>query len=169
MLKSYVSFLLMLLSAAGAWAGETVYLPPDQFVAQAFDGHPPKPELIWLTKEVTRQATQILGHAPAQLRQRYWRAGERSVFVLEETGKEEPITAGFIIEKGRVVKTQVLVYRESRGGEIRHAPFLRQYEGAALDGEFRLDRGIDGISGATLSVRAMERMARLALYLDSLK
>lgn len=169
MLKSYVLSLLIALHVAGVWAGETVYLPPDQFVAQAFDGHPPKPELIWMTQEVTRQATQILGHPPAQLRQRYWRTGERSVFVLEEIGKEELITAGFIIEKSRVLKTQVLVYRESRGGEIRHAPFLRQYEGAMLDGEFRLDRSIDGISGATLSVRAMERMARLALYLDGLK
>jgi hypothetical protein len=30
-----------------------------------------------------------------------------------------------------------------------------------------LDRDIDGIAGATLSVGAMERMARLALYFDA--
>ena len=29
-------------------------------------------------------------------------------------------------------------------------------------------RNIDGISGATLSVRSMSRMARLALYYDAL-
>ncbi len=164
-----IALLISWLAAAVAWAGETVYLPPDQFVAQAFDGRMPKPDVIWLTQEVTKQVSQILGHAPSQLRQRYWRDGDRSVFVLDEIGKEEPITAGFIVEKGRITKTQVLVYRESRGGEIRHAPFLKQYEGARLNDEMRLDRSIDGISGATLSVRAMERMARAALYLDSIK
>jgi len=88
--------------------------------------------------------------------------------VLEEIGKEEPITAGFVVEGGRIKQARVLVYRESRGGEIRYPVFLKQYDGAALTADHYLDRSIDGISGATLSVRAMERMARLALYFDSL-
>lgn len=152
-----------------AWAAETIYLTAEQFVSNVFAGQPPKSEVLWLTRDISAQATQILGHAPVQLRQRYWQQDKRSVWVLDEIGKEEPITAGFVVEGGRITQTQVLIYRESRGGEIRHAPFLRQYEGTTLTGDYRLSRGIDGIAGATLSVRAMERMARLALYLDSLK
>jgi len=63
---------------------------------------------------------------------------------------------------------RVLVYRESHGGEVRYKAFLKQYKGVMLkEGDF-LNHAIDGISGATLSVRSMTRMARLALYYDQL-
>ena len=155
-----------LLMSSSAQALEEVYLAPERFVADAFGGAAPKPKVLWLTKEVAAVATRILGHAPAGLRQRYWADERKSVWVLEEIGKEEPITAGFVVENGHIVQAQVLVYRESRGAEIRYPAFLKQYQGAGLVEDQRLDRGIDGISGATLSVRAMGRMARLALYFD---
>jgi hypothetical protein len=61
---------------------------------------------------------------------------------------------------------KVLAYRESRGFEIRFPFFMDQYRGAQVDANSKLDRQIDGISGATLSVRAATRLARLALVLD---
>ena len=61
---------------------------------------------------------------------------------------------------------RVLVYRESRGEEVRTPSFLKQFKDAKLTRGDRLDREIDGIAGATLSVGAMERMARLALFFD---
>jgi hypothetical protein len=61
---------------------------------------------------------------------------------------------------------RVLVYRESRGQEVRQSAFLKQFKEAKLAQGDRLDRQIDGIAGATLSVGAMERMARLALFFD---
>ncbi len=138
---------------------------PDAFVAEVF-GARPAPKVLWLTPDVQAEAKAILGHAPAQLRQRYWADTRRSVWILEEIGKEEPITAGFVVAGGRVDHVRVLVYRESRGGEVREPGFVRQFRGATLAKGDRLDREIDGIVGATLSVGAMERMARLALYFD---
>jgi len=60
---------------------------------------------------------------------------------------------------------KVLTYRESRGWEIRFPVFMNQYRGAQVDSNEKLDRKIDGISGATLSVRATTRLARMALAL----
>lgn len=162
------SFLLIALFAPAAQGREEVYLTPEQFVAEAVGAPAPKPEILWLTKDVAAHATRILGHAPPQLRQRYWKSEGKTAWILEEIGKEEPITAGFVVENGKLLQVRVLIYRESRGGEIRYPAFLKQYEGVALSADERLDRSIDGISGATLSVRAMERMARLALYFDRL-
>ena len=71
-----------------------------------------------------------------------------------------------MIQSGKLNQAMVLNYRESRGGEVRHPNFLKQYQGADLQKDYQLDKNIDGISGATLSVRAMGRMARLALYYD---
>ena len=72
-----------------------------------------------------------------------------------------------ISNAGRLERVKVLVFRESRGWEVRHPFFTDQFNEIGLTGELDLDRGIDGISGATLSVRALKKLARLALYLHT--
>jgi hypothetical protein len=144
-----------------------VYQDPGAFVAEVF-GSTPAPKVLWLTRDLQSQAAAILGHPPVQLRQRYWSEGRKSVWILEETGKEELITAGFVVVDGRIDHVRVLVYRESRGQEVQQGVFLKQFKDAKLAQGNRLDRDIDGIIGATLSVGAMERMARLALLFDRL-
>lgn len=156
--------LLLLLCPPALWAAQTFQAPED-FVREAFHGEPPAARTVWLIGELGERAEAILGHPPRRLRERYWLKDGRSVWVLEEIGKEYPITTGWIVDHGKLAGSRVLVYRESRGWEVRYPFFTGQFEGAALDGETRLDRHIDGISGATLSVRAMRHMARLALLL----
>jgi hypothetical protein len=101
------------------------------------------------------------------MRIRYWQQNERSAWILNEIGKEQPITFGVVIDAGKVAHVKVLAFRESRGWEIRYPAFTRQFSNAALVG-LELDRHIDGVSGATLSVWAMTAVTRLALYLDTL-
>lgn len=151
-------------TAAAVVAAET-YMAPDAFVAKAFDGAPPGPRTVWLIEDLGERAAEILGHPPRKLRERYWVKDGRSVWILEEIGKERPITVGWIVEKGEIVATEVLIYRETRGWEVRYPFFKRQFRNARLADGHRLDREIDNISGATLSVNAMRRMARLALLL----
>ena len=149
------------------YAMERVYQSPENFIAEVFKANPP-PKLVWLTKDAQAIVSDILGHAPRQLRQRYWGDGTRTLWVLEEIGKEELITAGFVVHQGRIEQAKVLAYRESRGMEVRYPAFLKQFNGVKLNQDQQLDKTIDGISGATLSVYAMQRMARTALYLDQL-
>lgn len=155
-----------LLLLVGIASAGTVYQAPEAFVRKAFGGEPPAPKALWLTGEVAEGYEATMGHAPRRLRLRYWAADGRSVWVLEAIGKERPLTAGFVVESDRVVRTRLLVFRESRGAEVRLPAFTRQFRGAGLGADRRLDRAIDGVTGATLSVRAMKKMARLALYLD---
>src|SRR5467141_4129028 len=116
--------------AAGLARGE-IYQEPDAFVAEVF-GSKPAPKVLWLTRDIQAQAAAILGHPPAQLRQRYWSDSHRSVWILEETGKEELITAGFVVVDGRIDHVRVLVYRENRGQEVRTPSFLTQFKEAKL-------------------------------------
>jgi FMN-binding domain len=155
----------MLLAIPFTLHAET-YLTQEQFIQNVFGKNAAKLETLWMTKDVAQQADKILGRAPKQLRQRYYKSGQQTAWVLDEIGKEEPITAGFVVENGKIVQTSILAYRESRGGEVRHANFLKQYQGVSLLPDSFLNKNIDGISGATLSVRAMGKMARLALYFD---
>lgn len=146
-------------------AMDRTYQTPEDFVAEIFPAKP-KPALLWLTANVQAGVTSILGHAPSQLRQRYWSEAGRTLWILEEIGKEDRITTGFVVSEGRIERVKVLVYRESRGMEVRFQSFLDQFRGGSLIDDNRLDKTIDGIAGATLSVHAMQRMARVALYFD---
>ncbi len=149
----------LLLLASTARSDEAL----SRFTAKAFAGSPPAPAMLWLTPALKQRAARILGHEFPGLRVKYWREGERTAWVLDEIGKEQPITMGVVVEQGRIVSIEVLAYRESRGGEIRHEFFRRQFHEAGLVKDDKLDRDIDGISGATLSVRAMRSVARVAL------
>ncbi|RTL50414.1 MAG: FMN-binding protein [Rhodocyclaceae bacterium] len=152
------------ISIHGAYGAEKVYMEAADFAASAFSTPSPQTHVLWLTPELRATAVRILGHEPAQLRQKYWNEGKKTVWILEEIGKEEVITAGFVVQDGHIEQTRVLTYRESRGDEIRYPAFLNQFQGATLADDNHLNRRIDGISGATLSVNAMVRMSRLALY-----
>ena len=155
---------LLLLSLEASARG--TYLSPQAFLEESFPEGVPAPRILWLKGTLRKQVQALLGHRYPALRLRYWRKGARTAFILEEIGKDEPITFGVLVREGRIERIRVLVFRESRGDEIRHGFFTRQFEGAGLGKENRLDRSVDNISGATLSVRAMTRIARLALLLE---
>jgi len=161
---------VLLLGSSAALARGT-YQEPQAFVSEVFSNKPPAPQVLWITNAMQPEITRILRHPLSQRRMRYWRVGERSVWILDEIGKEEPITAGYIVNQGRIERVRILIYRESRGDEVRYPRFTEQFEGAGFKGNpagnHELDRSIDSISGATLSVDALTRSARLALYLDS--
>lgn len=143
------------------------YLEPRAFVAEVFGGEPPPPRMLWLTGDVRAAVREVTGHDPEALRLRYWARGGRSAWVLDEIGKEQPITIGVVVGDAQIERIEVLVFRESRGWEVRYPFFTGQFTGARLTPAGRLDRDIDGISGATLSVNAMRKVARLALVLDA--
>lgn len=166
-MRIVLRFLLLLLLAvpASLYAFGT-YQTPEEFVQEAFAGRTPAAKTVWITDSMQPEIRRILGHAFAQRRVRYWQVGGRSAWVLDEIGKEEPITTGIVINAGKIEQVRVLVYRESRGDEVRYPRFTGQFTGAGLNRNQELDRGIDAISGATLSVNALTRLARLALYLD---
>lgn len=148
-----------------AHAREDVYQEPKQFLEEVFRGDVPKAKLLWLTKKMRPDIRRILGHDMNKLRLRYWRQGTRSAWILEEIGKEKPITVGLVVNGDRLERVKVLIFRESRGWEVRYPFFTDQFIGSRLKANQRLDRRIDGIAGATLSVRALTKLARLALHL----
>jgi len=142
-----------------------VYQTSEEFLNDVFKQAVPQSDVVWLKGEVRDKIKQILGHNYSGLRIRYWQQDNRSAWILEEIGKEEPITFGIVVNQARVEQVKVLAYRESRGWEVRHPAFTQQFSDAKLENN-ELDRNIDGITGATLSVRAMTAVVTLALYLD---
>lgn len=163
-----ISRLVMLITlcaiAVATWAQRGVFLDSDTFLNQAFSKKP-EPKTFWLTSDSRPIAETIVGHS-LPLRTRYYQQGQRTAWILEEIGKELPITLGIVVENEQVIALRVLEYREVRGGEVRYDFFTQQFIGAQLTTkEHELNKNIDGIAGATLSVRALKKTAILALYL----
>ena len=141
------------------------YEEPLDFISETFDGNPPEPSKLWIKKEMQADIQKIMDRRLKTLRLRYWKKGDRFACILEEIGKEKPITVGFVVDGGEIERAKVLIYRETRGWEVRYPVFTNQFKGVTLKNNLKLNRDIDGISGATLSVRALTKTACLALYL----
>lgn len=148
-------------------SAESIYQEPADFIVGSFEGDAPVQEALWVTDDIRTEARTILGRDLRQLRIRYWRTGNRSAWILDEVGKDRPITTGVVIEAGAIRTIQVLIFRESRGWEVRYPFFTDQFNDAQLDTNHQLNRSIDNISGATLSVNALKRQAQLALLLTT--
>ncbi len=160
------SFVVFLLLGAACVRAEVV-LPTEQFIHEAFT-QTPKRETLWVDKTLKQDIAESIDYQFHALRIRYWGVGERTAWVLEEVGKEEPITMGVVVEGDKILALRVLVYRESRGDEVKHGFYTRQFDHARLEEHrkgYRLSKDIDGITGATLSVRATKKVAKLALLL----
>lgn len=143
-----------------------VYQAPLNFIDQTFGGNTPTQSTIWITPDKKQVISDILQHTPTFIRVKYWQHEDKTVWVLNEIGKEKPITVGVVISRGKIQQLKVLAFRESRGWEVKHEFFTRQFNAASLSEDLKLTQTVDGISGATLSVRALKKIARIALYLE---
>lgn len=164
--KLCVVVMIGLLTPLAAHA-ESVYETQADFLNRAFGNAVPEPGVIWLDGDTKSTIGKILGHPYAGLRIRYWCRAEQSAWVLDEIGKEQPITVGIIIAGTYIKSLRVLTYRENRGGEVATPAFTDQFTGATIGQDGALSNRIDSISGATLSVRALTRLANMALFLHA--
>jgi len=88
---------------------------------------------------------------------RVWKAeaGGRAIglFVFDHViGKHLYIDYTVALDPGgRVLRVDILQYRESYGGEVRQASWLAQFVGKTAASPLAIDQDIRNISGATLS------------------
>ncbi|NGZ04227.1 MAG: hypothetical protein CV090_14390 [Nitrospira sp. WS238] len=84
--------------------------------------------------------------------------------VQNTIGKHKPITYMVGVDpNGEVLNIEVLVYRESRGSEVRTKRFNAQYEGKTVFDPIRMNKDIINISGATMSVRSLSAGVKRSL------
>ena len=123
---------------------------------------------VHLSAEQLRLIKSLSGVRQRNSQQLTWRAernGQLLGWVLldEVIGKHEFITyvAG-VTPDGRVQAIEILIYRETYGGEIREARWRDHFRNKSLRDRFELDEDIPNITGATLSCRnVMQGVKRL--------
>ena len=101
----------------------------------------------------------------------YWtiKIDDKTHYALMDNtiGKTMPIT--FLImfnENKEVIHSSIIKYRESYGGEISGKNWLAQFIGMEQDSLYKYGKEIDGITGATLSVKSFTKgISKLSLLL----
>ncbi len=161
----FILGLLLLFLSAPVLARNAVFMEQADFLSAVFPEQVPQSASLWLNRDVREPLEKILREPLRGARLHYWQADGRTAWVLESIGKERPITVGVAVENNAIVRLNVLTYREDRGWEVRYPFFTDQFLGVGFDERQKLNQSIDGITGATLSVRALKRIARAALYL----
>ncbi len=146
-----------------------IFITREAFLAEAFGATLPPAQVLDLDEAAQAQLTPIYGRRFPQARIRYWQASGKTVWIFDDIGKEgyQPTTSGFVVANDAIQAARVLFYKESRGEQVGELSFLNQLIGARASGA-GIDKKVDSISGATYSVKLMQRMARTALLLDTL-
>lgn len=134
------------------------------FLDQTFNSEAPKPKRFWANKETQQAIKTQFNPSQIKLSYRYWQKDNTTVWILDEIGKERDITTAIVINNNKVAKVEVLIYRESRGGQVQNSRFTQQYNNKTSTNNFTKE--IDSISGATLSVYALNKQVRMALWLN---
>ncbi len=86
-------------------------------------------------------------------------------------GKTQPISFMVILdEQGDIQSVFVIKYRESHGGEVTNQNWLNQFMHRNAESGYLSGKDIDGISGATLSVNALNKgVKKIVLLFDKIK
>lgn len=122
--------------------------------ATAFTEHP-----ITLNDDQRKRIKELSGVVQRNPAQSTWQAmrGDTALgwFIVDEVvGKHEFITyAAALSPTGTVIGIEILVYRETHGGQVRDAAWRKLLSGKTLKDKFQLDVDVPNISGATLSCR----------------
>lgn len=106
-------------------------------------------------KQVRRETTMRINPDKVEV----WQAsiGGQAVgwfFIAEVLGKHEDIRFALALDSHGLIRgLEIMDYRETHGGEVKSAAWRSQFYSKSLSSDLKLGRGIDNISGATLSCR----------------
>ena len=172
-MRTLLAILFVLAAAPGhAQQETTVYLTLDQASKTLFPGAQIERKDVPSTHEFREKLTKALGRVtPTVWEDEYVTFIARQnnqivgyAIVIDEIGKVNPFTLMVsTTPQFKVRDVAVMVYRETRGGEITQKRFLAQYKGKGSSDPLLLNRDIVGISGATLSVQGANRAVHKAL------
>ena len=93
----------------------------------------------------------------------YWTISQRDTtiayaFLDNVVGKSMPITFMVILNiDGDIINANVIKYREAYGSEVGNKGWLQQFINFNNNSDYSIGNDVDGISGATISVKSMSK------------
>jgi Na+-translocating ferredoxin:NAD+ oxidoreductase RnfG subunit len=131
------------------------YLTINQAKNIMFDNKSMKKIDVIISKEQIKNIYKASNTRVRSNKMNVWRVSDGGWFIVDNViGKHENIDFAISLDKnGKIRDIEILVYRETYGGEIMNPKWLAQFFGTGNEKKLKLDDDIKNISGATLSCR----------------
>jgi Na+-transporting NADH:ubiquinone oxidoreductase subunit NqrC len=162
LLKQLASTTLVL--ASNHFARADVYLSESQAKAVIFPGKSLSPVPVQLSNAQVTAIKKASGVRVRDTDMRSLRSADGSWLIFDNViGKHEFIDIAVgISSDGSVRGVEILTYRETYGGEVKHPKWRAQFHGKTIADPLEVTEDIKNISGATLSsVHVTESVRRL--------
>jgi hypothetical protein len=162
---------VFLVALSARTAGTTVFLAKDEALALAFPGAERIEDRVVILTDEQKAQIEKLARAPleSQLWTVYvgWKGGEVQGYAIIDTHVVRTLPETFMVvlePSGTVRRVDILAFHEPPD-YLPTERWVGQFKGRALDDDLKLNAGIQGITGATLSATAMTAGVRRALAL----
>jgi len=162
----------LLATTAGAARADQVYYTSRDLLADFFrSSQAVTYKKVAIDGTETARVAQRLGYTPAKSSYTFYIATSGGhvdgyAFIDEEKGEHLPITfAVKLSPTGKVMRQEIVVYREARGDEVRDEKFRAQFVGKGANDPIDTGNDINVVSGATISSRAMAVGVKRAVVL----
>ncbi|MCF8035933.1 MAG: FMN-binding protein [Desulfobacteraceae bacterium] len=167
-LNTVVFIISLLIAGSGCAVSTTTPAFADRsgFLKEIFEGPPPQPSHIWITPDMRSEIESVLGRSYPVLRIPYRRENGKTVWILQDTIKNQALTVGIVIHRGQIIRMETLSGGSPHSRRLRNNAFTRQFINSGLNGNDKLDKTIDAVSGATYSSNTVSRLAQLALMIN---
>lgn len=159
----------VLLSSASLYAGELVSLK-DYLKKELASSAKMTKEVFKLTVEQKKALTALAPQADENEFTFYYGKStsgslEKACTVVPQQGKEGPMTIGVCFEpSGLVSSVTMLFFEEDHGKKVSEQSFLKQFKGKKVSDTFQVGKDVDGVSGATVSSKAVAESLRKSSY-----
>jgi len=92
-------------------------------------------------------------------------------FLDNVIGKSMPITFFVLLDiEGNITSTNIIKYREPYGGAVSNDNWNEQFTGKNSGSDFTVGKSVNGISGATISVKSVTKgIRKIALLYEEIK
>lgn len=90
---------------------------------------------------------------------------EKACTVVAQQGKEGPMSIGVCFDNvGLVQSVTILSSEEEHGKKVAEESWLKQFKGKKVSDAFQVGRDVDGVSGATISSKAVAETLRKSSF-----
>ena len=117
--------------------------------------------IIKLDKQMKKQVENQVKQRFYRDKLYYWTISQDDTtiayaFLDNVIGKSMPITFLVILNiDGKIINSNVIKYREAYGGEVGNIRWLKQFINRNKNSRYNVGKDINGISGATISVKSI--------------
>ena len=158
-----MKYSILIIITSVLWAGDIKIACEEHLLSIYPENTDIKMHILKVDKKVKKEVEKQVKQKFYRDKLYYWTIsqGDTTIayaFLDNVIGKSMPITFLVLLNiNGDIINTNVIKYREAYGGEVSNKGWLQQFINRNNNSSYNIGKDINGISGATISVKSMSK------------